>query len=511
MVIYLNIFKNFSLLLIITNIMVNTKIISPEIAMLHSNNFIQSKSNTVGFRGDGPTNKRAIVWTGDSVSFQFKSETQNGSNQFCIWNEWYFKNSTDINLSFNNANYDEYINWECLNFWGNDSKNNNSHDIKNILTIKNVNLSNQGFYNIQYNYKSGGNFGIQNHIFSSYPFQLIVVPKDINFELKSTKSNLVYGERISLWIDSNYNLQNYIDSNIISITYNWEVLYQDKWKSLVNNTNEIRDIFLEPGNYKFKVNIKISICEENNIYKPIDLNITSNTIELIVNNKLGLSEPIYKLKEEKLYIDFNVIYNSHIIDNLNFINYGWYIFNIDLQEWELYNNQKTLIINLTKSNKYMFKCSTTDDFETILSEEIIILEQYKSMDGNVKFTNNFDKNYEYKLMDSQFNIINSGKLLKNEFIPEYKHNMNEKLYLWVKDEDNNQYWKLINIEIFSNNDNNDNSESSTPPTNEETSETINNKKPFYKQSWFLILITICGFGLILLIIWVFIHLMKKKN
>lgn len=528
MVVYLNIFNTFSLLLAITNTMGNYKIINPETVNIQSKNIIQPRSNTVGFRGDSAINKRAIVWSGDSVSFQFKSDTQNGSNQFCIWNEWYFKNTTDINSNFNNANYDEYISWECLNFWGNDSKNNNTHNIKNILTIQNVNPSNQGFYNLQYNYKSGGTLGVQNHIFSSYPFQLIVVPNDINFELKTTKSNVVYGERISLWVDANYNLQNYIDSNAISVSYNWEVLYKDKWNTLLNNTNKINEIILEPGNYKFKVNINVSICTENNMYKPIDLNITTNTIDVIVENNLGISEPIYKLKDEKLYIDFNVIYNSNIIDNLNFINYGWYLFNIDLQEWELYNNQKTLIINLNKSNKYMFKCSTNDGVETVESGNIIIFDPYKSIDGNVKFINNIDKNYEYKLIDSQFNIIHSGKILKNEFIPEYKHNNNEKLYLWIKDEDNNQYWQLINIDIPTNNDNNanndnnynnannDNQKPGTPPTNEETTneetpETINNQKPFYKQTWFLIFISICGLGLILLITWIFIHLKKKKN
>lgn len=351
---------------------------------------------------------------------------------------------------------------------------------------------------------------MQNHIFSSYPFQLIVIPKNINVELKTTKYNLLYGEKVSLCVDINYNLQNYVDLKVISILYSWEVFYKNEWKTLINNTDKINEIILEPGNYKFKVNINISIDKENNISNPIDLNLTTNTIDIIVQKKLTISEPIYKLEDKKLYTNFDITYNKQVIDNLNFINYAWYLFNVDNQEWELQISEKVLSINLTKSNKYIFRCSTNDNLETIWSKIITIFEPYNSTDGCIKFTINLSQNYEYKLIDSKFNIIRNGNILKNEFIPQYQHKKNEILYLWIKDDNDNQYWQLINIEIEINNDNNENQPNVKPPI-EELPEIIDSKKIFYKQTWFLIFIIICGFGLILLIIWIFIYLKRKKN
>lgn len=67
MVIYLKIFKNFPFLLIATNTLGNSTIISPEITNINSNNFIEPRTNMVGFRGDDSTNKRAIVWSGDDI------------------------------------------------------------------------------------------------------------------------------------------------------------------------------------------------------------------------------------------------------------------------------------------------------------------------------------------------------------------------------------------------------------------------------------------------------------
>ncbi len=76
-------------------------------------NNIQPRSNTVGFRGDSINNKRAVVWAGDNVEFKFNSETQNGSNQFCIWNEWYFYQDHNLNSNFNNNSYDQYKSWSA--------------------------------------------------------------------------------------------------------------------------------------------------------------------------------------------------------------------------------------------------------------------------------------------------------------------------------------------------------------------------------------------------------------
>ena len=155
---------------------------------------------------------------------------------------------------------------KCLNFWGDDLKNQNSHNIKNALVLQSVSYANEGFYNLQYNYKSGGTLGIQNHIFSAYPFRLCVVPNNIAVNLTASKTNISYGEKISLklsFVDEN--IYKYIDANLLFVNYKWKVFMNNKWIELANNGNQILDISLDPGDYKFQVEINCKITNENNL------------------------------------------------------------------------------------------------------------------------------------------------------------------------------------------------------------------------------------------------------
>ena len=495
---------------ILYGINTNSSIIMNNKSILIHYNQIQSRSNTIGFRGDTISNKRAIVWSGEKVEFQYTSETQQGSNQFCIWNEWYFKYENNLNTKYDNKQYNEYINWECLNFWGNDSKNGNSHNIKNKLVIESVNQNNEGFYNLQYNYKSGGTLGIQNHIFSAYPFQLIVIPNDISASIVADKLRLYYGEKLSLSIKFNNNIYKYIDANLLSVTYQWKVKINNQWINLANNENEINNLILEPGNYKFLAEINFHITDENNIYKPIDLNIKTKDVDINVLDNININIENSTLIDNFINLKSIVYYKNSITIDQNLIDWAWYKYNYEGSKYEFYSTNNQISINLYQQSKFIFKASTLDQKETKWSNEFIINEPIITNDLNI-LINDFDycSSYDYIVYDENNEIYEHNE--KNNELLNISFKSSGIYKVCINENNGNQVWQLIEINNQNNEQLPETPEVPNEPNDEIIEEEVKNNSPIYKQPWFYIIIAASSILLIILIIWLIKYLKNKKN
>lgn len=469
-------------------------------------NFPQSRANTVGFRGDFAENKRAIVWSGEKIEFQYKSETQQGANQFCIWNEWYFKSENNLEMKYDNKSYNEYINWKCLNFWGDDSKNGNSHNIKNKLIIESVNQEHEGFYNLQYNYKSGGTLGIQNHIFSSFPFQLIVVPKNINANISANKSKLYYGETLSinLLFDDN-NIYKYIDSNLLLVTYQWKVNINGQWIELANSENQINNLILDPGHYKFYVEVKLDITNDNNIYNPADMNITSNIIDINVLDNINIKVENVSINDSAINLKSLIYYKNSITTDQHLIDWAWYKYNYENSKYEFYSTNNQISIDLYNSSAFIFRASTIDNKETKWSNEFIVKNPIIIHELNL-LINDFDyfNNYSYLIYDSNNNIYKNENVNNNQPI-NLIFDSSGIYKICINQEDGKQIWQLIEIK---DEEKDEELENPNLPENEIQEE---NKTPIYKEPWFYIVIAASSILLIILIIWLIKYWKNKKN
>lgn len=467
------------------------------------NTLIDLRSNSVGFRGDTIENKRLITWSGENVRLKFETLTQQGSGQFCIWNDWYFLNSNDLLNDKNNLSYNEYVSWKSLNFWGDDSKNQNSHNIKNELILNNININNQGFYNLQYNYKTGGTLGVQNRIFSALPFHLIVVPKNIKLELVTNNFNLNYGEQVSIKaniICNDIDFQNYIDSNIVKVQYNWNVYNGDKWVELDNNSSTLNNLNLIPGNYKFLVNVILEITNENNCLEPKTLELNSNELSICINQNLKLSDPIWTINNKKLNINYNIYYHDEIVFDKNIINYGWYKYLSD-DKYVKINSNLNLYIDLKESNKYFFQASTINNLEHLSSNIINVKPLIQQSERKILLDDfSYKTNYYYILYND------AGEIIKKENVKDhqpfqYNFDNNGEYILLIIDNNGNHTWQMINI-LDDVADNNEGDNDVIIPIE---------KTPFYKQSWFYIIIGLSGVLLIIFVIWLVVYKIKKRN
>lgn len=472
---------------------------------------IDTRANTVGFRGDTTENKRIITWSGEEIRMKFTTETQQGANQFCIWNDWYFLASNELLVKKDYLNYNDYNSWKCLNFWGDDSKFQNSHNIKNELIIPNVQIINQGFYNLQYNYRTGGTLGIQNHIFSSLPFHLIVIPKNISINISSNLNNLKYGETVDIYSsinnDSN-NIQNYIDSGILQCEYTWQTYNGNEWVTLANKSYKIENLLLEPGNHKFQLSVNAKIINDNNALKPKSMIFKSNIIEININQNLQLSPPELKLLENNIQIKYLIYYNDQTSLDKNVIDYGWYRFNSDSQIWELYSNENVILLDASSSNKFCFRAKTLNGLENIDSNIINLQTNIIQHELTVKIEDfNYTSGYEYTVYDSSNQIVNNNYINTNtELI--YRFENFGKYKILIKDNNGDCYFYNINLVE---NTNIETPQEPDQPNNEDNENQDELQTPFYQQTWFYILISSLVGIIVLLILWLVYKKIKNKS
>ncbi len=395
---------------------------------------------------------------------------------------------------------------KCLNFWGDDLKNQNSHNIKNALVLQSVSYANEGFYNLQYNYKSGGTLGIQNHIFSAYPFRLCVVPNNIAVNLTASKTNISYGEKISLklsFVDEN--IYKYIDANLLFVNYKWKVFMNNKWIELANNGNQILDISLDPGDYKFQVEINCKITNENNLYNPEEKNINSEIINIHVSDNLKLNVSTSINNDNSINLESTIYYKNEISDDSNLINWAWYKYNKENKKYNLYSANKKIKIDLNNESSFIFNASSKDGKEIIWSNQYFIKPIINTASKQITI-DDFDyiNEYSYTVYDSNNQIYQSIDLVSNKSITLNIENQGT-YKICINTKNGDQIWRLI---VFNNENQNSNTNDELNQGNDE--EQIKNKKPFYKQPWFYVLIGISSVTILVLIVWLIIYF-KKRN
>ena len=370
---------------------------------------LQTMKYQVGFMGDGGTdNKRYVVWEGDTVAFKYSSKTQGQNNQFNIWNDWFFQQIDNPEVPIpNNKPYSYYEAWKSTNFWGNRGKHSNRHNIPNEYVITNATRKDQGFYNMQYNYSTGS--GTYYHKrFSGYPFEVIVCPKDF-------KINLLVDYRFSLNreyemgetpdIDAKFIYDNdakdskpYIDpkNDLVHVEYQWQVKNDSSgWVNLQNNwstNSHLPDFDFRPGKYQFRVKVRISLTQNNNMNKSNrTYEQTSDVISIKIDPKIDIVNTSISFNNYLADVSYGIQVNNSSDFDKNRLQFNWYKKESKSNNWNIIANENNgfegnrLRIDLSKSASYKMTVSNRKDSnKSIETTPINVLEPYKYVVNNLK-------------------------------------------------------------------------------------------------------------------------------